>query len=124
MLCKNLESRGVSCWLYAMDATPGERTWEEIGKRRREAEKMIVLCSAQALVRDGVLKEIEEQIDEDPDKMVPVSLDNLWKERGFRVMRGNRDLKPFLLERNYADFTKSYQEALERLIKGLERRQS
>lgn len=125
-LCQDLEARGVSCWLYSMDATPGERTWSEIGQKRREAEKMVVLCSAKSLVRDGVLKEIEEQIDEDPDKMVPVSLDNRWKEPGFHVMRGNRDLKPFLLERNYADFSGAmpYDEALEQLLKGLKRKQS
>jgi len=121
----NLVAPGVSCWLYSMDATPGERTWREIGDKRRGAEKMVVLCSAQALIRDGVLKEIEEQIDEEPNKMVPVSLDNLWKESGFRIMRGNRDLKPFLLERNYADFSgeASYRETLERLLRGLERKQ-
>ena len=124
-LCKDLKARGVYCWLYSMDAVPGEKTWKEIGQRRREADKMVVLCSAQALVRDGVLKEIEEQIDEGPDKMVPVSLDELWKAHRFPVMRGDRDLKPFLLERNYADFSGAmpYDEALERLIKGLERKQ-
>jgi uncharacterized protein YjbI with pentapeptide repeats len=121
-LCKDLEARGVSCWLYDMDATPGERTWREIGRKRREAEKMVVLCSAKALVRDGALKEIEEQIDEDPDKMVPISLDDLWKEKGARVMRGDRDLKPYLLDKNYADFANlSYEEALERLLAGLKR---
>lgn len=121
-LRNDLVARGVSCWLYAADAIPGERTWREIGHKRREAAKMVVLCSAKALVRDGVLKEIEEQIDEEPDKMVPVSLDNLWKERGFRVMRGNRDLKPFLSDdRNYADFANlPYEQAVERLLKGLE----
>lgn len=125
-LYQDLKAKGVSCWLYSMDATPGERTWREIGERRREAEKMIVLCSAQSLVRNGALKEIEEQIDEDPDKMVPISLDNLWKEDGFKVMRGSRDLKPFLHERNYADFSDfaSYANSLERLLKGLERQGS
>ena len=87
---------------------------------------MIVLCSGNSLVRDGALKEIEEQVNEDPDKMVPVSCDNLWKEPGFKVMRGSRDLKPFLLDRNYADFSdaESYGKSLERLLKGLERKQS
>jgi len=122
-LCEDLEYRSVSCWLYDMDGTPGERTWGEIERKRREAEKVVVLCSAAALVRDGVLKEIEAQIDEDPDKMVPISLDDLWKESGFRVTRGSRDLKPHLLERNYADFAKSdYNEALERLLRSLRRR--
>jgi len=122
-LYEDLGARGITCWLYDMDATPGEPTWREIGEKRRGAEKTVVLCSAKALVRDGVLKEIEEQIDEDPDKLVPVSLDDLWKEEGFRVMRASRDLKPFLMERNYADFANlGYEEALDRLLAGLRRK--
>jgi len=126
-LVGDLRGKGVSCWVYDMDATPGERTWGEIGRRRREADKMVLVCSAKALVRDGVLKEIEEQIDEDPDKLVPVSLDDLWKEPGFKVIRGSRDLKPFLMERNWADFAgwesdpSRYDRALERLLAGLKR---
>ena len=75
-------------------------------------------------MRDGALKEIEEQIDEEPDKMVPVSLDDLWKEDGFKVMRGNCDLKPFLLERNYADFSDNslYHQSVERLLTALIRK--
>ena len=116
--------RGINCWMYALDSTPGERTWQEIIKNRREAEKFIVLCSAQGLIRDGVLKEIEEQMDEDQEKIIPVSLDDVWKQPGFRVMRGSRDLKPFLLDRNYADFGqgKDYEQQLRRLLRGLERK--
>ncbi len=121
-LCEHLTGKGVSCWLYEMHATPGQRTWTEIVRRRREADKVVVVCSADALVRDGVLKEIEEQVDEDPDKIVPISLDDLWKAPGFRVMRAERDLKPYLLERNHADFANlDYEDALERLLKGLRR---
>jgi hypothetical protein len=123
-LYEDLKARGVPCWLYEMDKTVGERTWRQIKEKLGEYERMVVLCSGAALVRDGVLKEIEEQIDEDPDKMVPISLEDLWKEHGFKVMRNPqaRDLKPFLLDRNYADFAnKSYEEALEELLKGLRR---
>jgi len=122
-LAKSLKARGVSCWLYALDGTPGERTWPEIIRRRREAEKMIVICSCRTLVRDGALKEIEEQIDEEPSKIVPVSLDNTWKEPGFVVKRGQRDLKPVLLDRNYADFggKTAYGKSLNRLLVGLKR---
>jgi uncharacterized protein YjbI with pentapeptide repeats len=123
-LCDDLERRGVPCWLYALDATPGERTWGEIGRKRREADKMVVICSAKALIRPGVLKEIEEQIDEDPEKMVPISRDSLWREPGFRVMRGTNDLKLFLLAKNYADFSDEshYEESLQRLLKALRRK--
>jgi hypothetical protein len=122
-LVKDLRAMGAQCWIYSLDSTPGERVWGEITQRRREAEKMIVLCSAPSLIRDGVKKEIEEQIDEEPDKMIPVSLDNLWKEEGFTVKRGQHDLKPFLKDRNYADFCNpsEYDASLDRLLKGLKK---
>ncbi len=120
----DLVARGVSCWLYDLDATPGEPTWGEIGRKRREADKMVVICSAAALVRDGALKEIEEQIDEDPEKMVPISRDGVWIQPGFRVMRATRDLGPWLRERNYADFSDEscYEESLQRLLGALRRK--
>lgn len=76
-LHNDLIKNGISCWLYKTDYTVGEKTWREICNRRREAEKFIVLCSTQALVRDGLLKELEEQVDEDVEKLVPISLDEL-----------------------------------------------
>jgi hypothetical protein len=125
-LKRDFVAKGLSCWVYSLDATPGERTWPEISQRRREAEKMIVLCSAKSLVRDGVLKEIEEQIDENPDKLVPISLDDTWKEPGFQVKRGARDLKTWLLERNYADFSDEakYKKEFDKLLKGLMKRRT
>ena len=67
-LVDDLRKFGVPCWLYSMDYTSGEWTWREITQKRREADKMIVLCSAKSLIRGDVLKEIEEQIDETPEK--------------------------------------------------------
>ena len=85
---------------------------------------MVVVCSAAALIRDGVLKEIEEQIDEEPDKMVPISRDSIWTDPGFRVMRAGRDLTPSLRDRNYADFSDEscYEESLQRVLKALRRK--
>ncbi len=122
-LARDLRAKHAPCWLYSMDSTPGQVTWQEVGLRRRQAGKMIVLCSAQSLIRDGVLKEIEEQIDEEPDKMVPVSLDTTWTQPGFRVVRGQRDLKPSILQRNYADFSDNskYPKSLGKLLKALKR---
>ena len=118
----DLLSKGVNCWMFTKDYIPGKRTWHEIGQRRREAGKFIVLCSAEGLVRDGSKKEIEEQMDDDPDKVIPISRDDLWKAPGFEVRRAGRDLKPFLLERTYADFRPGadYADAFERLLKALE----
>jgi tetratricopeptide (TPR) repeat protein len=123
-LWADLEANGVSCWLYALDATPGERLWTEIDRARRQADKMVVICSGRALIRDGVLKEIEVQMDEDPRKIVPISRDDLWGQPEFRVVRGSRDIGPFLRERNYADFSDDsrYEESLQRLLKALRRK--
>ena len=120
----DLVANDVSCWLYALDATPGERTWKEISEVRRQADKMVVICSVKALVRDGVLKEIEEQIDDDPEKMVPISRDSIWTDPGFRTMRATRDLTPWLRDRNYADFSDEscYEESLQRLLRALRRK--
>lgn len=54
---------------------------------------------------------------------MPVSLDGLRKDNSFRAMRADRDLKPYLLDKNYADFgSLPYEVALERLLRGLSRR--
>lgn len=122
-LYKDLRQRGVSAWMYKMDSLPGERTWDEIDRWRREAERVLVLCSTASLTRDGVLKELERQKDEDPDKIIPISLDSIWKRRYFTIMRGEEDLGPWLRERNYADFEseQSYLESLGKLLSALKR---
>jgi hypothetical protein len=121
-LCQDLEASGVPCWLYDMDKTVGKRTWGEIEQKLGEYERMVVLCSIDALLRDGVKKEIDKQIDKSPDKLVPVSLDNRWTQRGFKAEWGDRDLKTWLIDKNYADFAnKPYEEALAELLKGLRR---
>jgi hypothetical protein len=121
-LLEDLRKHGVSCWLYDMDATPGRHTWREISARRAEADKMLVLCSAPALVRDGVLREVEQQLDEESDKIVPVSIDDLWLEPGFSITRGNHDLKTSLTELNRVDIVRlGYEEGLLRLLNALRR---
>jgi len=120
-LKQDLEARGVGCWLYSGGAAQGDRTWTEIPNRGQDAERMVVLCSAWSLAQDVVLKEIEEQVREDQDKLIAVSLDDVWKGDAFRVVRSGRDLKPLLLERSCADFSDAsrYEGALETLLEGL-----
>lgn len=103
----DLDRYGVDCWLYALDNTLGQRSWSEISGEVRRRDRIIVICSAAGLSRDGVLKELEIAIDEDPDKIIAVSRDDDWKADDFSVRRGDSDLKPHLLERNYADMSKA-----------------
>ena len=94
-LVKNLKSKGVQSWIFSLDATPGQKLWKQLSEKRRKLDKMIVLCSAKSLVRHGVKKELEEQIDEDAEKILPISLDNIWTQEGFSIIRDGRDLKNY-----------------------------
>ena len=118
----DLLTEGVSCWMFSKDYIPGERTWNQIRRKRREAGKFIVLCSVGGLMQAGPKKEIEDQMDDDPAKIIPVSLDNRWRASGFEVRRAERDLKTDLLPLNYVDFSPGtdHPTAFEQLLRGLE----
>jgi hypothetical protein len=119
-LDEGLRSKGIETWMYEMHSTPGKRTWSEIIEKRRAYDKFLVICSAKSLSRDGVLKEIEQQVDENPKKIVPISIDHSWLKPRFVVKRGKYDLKPFLRDLNYADFTvKTFEHALDDLVMAL-----
>lgn len=70
-----------------------------------------------------MIYELEERIDEAPEKIIPISLDKTWRKPGFPIIRAGRDLGPWLRERDYADFVKEekYSASLERLLKALRR---
>jgi hypothetical protein len=71
---------------------------------------------------NGIRREIDRQLAKDPDKLVPVSLEDGWRHDNYKVDCLGTDLKPFLIDRNYADFaSKPYDKALEELLKGLRR---
>ena len=122
-LTKGLEARGVSCWLFPLDAKPGAGLEKEIEDNIRRSEKMIVICSKASLVRQGVLKELKSQINKDVDNIVPVSLDNVWTGDDFHVEWERQNLKPFLNRQIYADFSdpSGYEESLEVLLRGVMR---
>jgi hypothetical protein len=122
MLTKDLRARGVPCWLWQRDKTVGKPTWGEIEQKLDEYDRMVVVCSIKALIRDGFKKEIDKQMDKNQDKLMPVSLDGEWTQDGFKAEWASRDLKAFLVERNYADFAnKSHKEAVEELLRSLKR---
>jgi len=121
-LTEDLRGNGVSCWLWDTDKTVGEPTQQEIERKLEEYEKMVVLCSIYSLLGNGIRREIDRQLAKDATKLVPISLENGWKHKHYVVECFGRDLKPFLLDKNYADFAnKPYDEALAELLKGLRR---
>ena len=118
----DLVARGVPCWLFSLDRTPGQPLDMEVEQNIQRADKMIVVCSQKSLVREGVLNELKKQVNKSVDDIVPVSLDNRWQRDDFPVEWQGQNLKPFLTRQIYADFSESkYEEELERLLKGLQR---
>lgn len=117
----DLGKSGVSCWMYNLDGTAGARVWKEITERRRAADKILAICSIRGLLQDGIRQELEDQVNEDPSKIIVLSLDKSWSHPGNTVRRGEgQDLKQPLLDRNYADFVNlDYDAALTRLLRGL-----
>jgi len=121
-LTEDLRAKGVSCWLWETDKKVGEDTQHEIEEELERHEKVVVVCSIYSLLGNGIRREIDRQLAKDATKLVPVSLENEWKHDNYEVRCLGRDLKPFLLQKNYADFgNKSYDEALAELLKGLRR---
>jgi hypothetical protein len=116
----HLQARGVNCYMYDLDSVPGADLWKEIIAERRARDRLLLVCSKVALIRDGLLREIEQQIDDDPAKLLLVSIDKDWRSPDFKIARGTNDLKPRLLERNYVDFENlNFEQALTRLIAAL-----
>jgi len=108
--------------MYGLDSTAGERIWAEIDQMRQTNDKKLLVASVASLRRDGVLKEIEKQVDENPEKILVISRDHRWTAPRFPVSRAQRDLKPFLMDKNYVDFGKlCYPAGLRKLVKGLKR---
>ena len=123
-LYRDLEAHGVESWLYVESARAGDPIWPDIKKELDAKEKWIVFCSLGSLSREGVRREIEEMVDKDRERIVPLSLDGYWKDESFEVRSGSRNLKPFLVERTSASFSGrgSYSKGLSRLLRALSRR--
>ena len=125
-LWRDLWAKGVSCWLYVKDAAHVERGAREPGDERRDAEKMILLCSAKALMADNFLYDMVDRIEADPDSILSVSMDDRWQRDDFPALMGTPNLRIFFRGRTHTDFgdTISYEESLERLLKQLRRPES
>ena len=123
-LRNELVNRGASCWLHSVGGAPEDRTRRDVVEERRNAERIILLCSPAALAHEDFLDEIEDRIEADPDGVVPVSVRDPWMRGELKARRSGRDLRPMLSDGSYADFgdSSSYEDALERLLIGLARK--
>lgn len=119
-LYSRLKRAGVPIWFFPEDAQGGEDALAEERRARQKAEKVVVVCSADALGQSGLLREIDETGHEDPSKLIPVLLDREWLRPQFQVEREGRDLKPYLRRNVWIDFTdQSAPGAMDQLFQAL-----
>ena len=90
----DLLSKGVSCWMFTLwtprqVGQPGMR----LAKSGEKPEGSSFSARLQDSCEMGRQKEIEDQMDDDPDKIIPISRDDLWRAPGFQVQRSSTGLE-------------------------------
>ena len=119
-LFRALSKRGVQCWFFPAHAQVGQPTRAEERRGRQAAEKVLVVCSAAGLAMPGVLREVDETAQEDPARLLSVLRDSAWLDATFSVVRDGQDLKPFLWNNVWIDFsTGEFDGCCARLLNGL-----
>jgi hypothetical protein len=131
----DLTAKGISTWHYKYDMKPGELMQKQIGEAIRIKDKLLLVCSKDALSRQPVIDEIIEALIHENEggvqKLFPIRLDEyifsdeLTKMHAENVAKGV--WKPWLERvRAYwiADFTEwkdhdSYQAEFDKLAKAL-----
>ncbi len=76
-----LKSKGVKTWFFPDDAEPGAKLHRVMHDGVNEYDRVLLLCSKDALSRPGVLNEIERVLEREAkeggtDILIPVALDD------------------------------------------------
>jgi hypothetical protein len=117
----DLQRNGVETFFFASDAIPGERLHDVMRRGVNKYDRIVVICSEDALRRPGVRNEIQESFarearDGGAAYVIPVAIDDF-------VYKSNDELVRALRDRVVADFTniKKYEIAFPRLLRALRR---
>ena len=74
----DLRSKGVVCWFHPESAEPNAKTWDEIRREMKHADKILCLCSSKAFHHSGFTAEVMNQASNDRDKFMVLALDEGW----------------------------------------------
>jgi len=121
-LYADLQAKGIRTWYWHEDHAMGAKTWKEIHQKIWYYDKLMVVCSEEALARETVIKEIERALQRETREgieiLFPIRVDNY-------IFEWDHYLKAELTNRNVGDFRNwdtdngKYQKSLKRLMKGL-----
>lgn len=120
-LRNDLRRNGVETFFFASDATPGDRLHDVMRRGVNRYDRIIVIASADSLMRSGVRNEIQEAREREARDggaayLLPVAIDDA-------VFKMNDELVAVLRGRVVADFRKpeEYTQALGSLLRALSR---
>jgi hypothetical protein len=118
----NLQDKGVRCWYFLEDARWGESVWGEIDHSIKVYDKLVVICSADALQSGPVNREIERALQrEDLEHrhiLFPIRIDEYLFETWKHPRRADVLSKVVGDFRNWSD-PASYKRAFDRLLQNL-----
>jgi uncharacterized protein YjbI with pentapeptide repeats len=118
----DLVGGGVRCWLFSEDAKWGETVWGEIDRSIKIYDKLVVVCSENALQSAAVLREIERGLQrEDLEKknvLFPIRIDDYIFEEWEHERKADVVKKVVGDFRHWKDYD-AYQKSFARLLKDL-----
>ncbi len=78
---KRIKAKGVKTWFFPDDALPGEKLHRMMHDGVNKHDRVLLVCSKTALIRPGVLNEIERVLEREAkeggaDILIPIALDD------------------------------------------------
>jgi len=120
-LYSDLQVAGVCCWRWKEDARWGATLMREVDDAVRRYDKLIVICSAESLKAEGVMREIERALQrehrENREVLFPIRIDDA-------VFSWKHALQADVVRKHIGDFRDwrnpaAYNQAMDRLIQSL-----
>lgn len=117
-----LKQRGVTTWFFPEDSIPGDKLHRIMSDGVNNYDRVLLVCSENSLVRNGVLNEIERLLERESseagsDIMIPITLDDYV----FKSWQPQRDdIKRQVLSRNIIKIHEdNIDESIEKITKAL-----
>ena len=109
-LRRDLIGENVSCWHYRYDAAGGDYFREQIKTAIRSHDKLIIVCSRRSLLREEVIEEIIEAIQEEratgTQKLFPIRLDEFVFSR--KIDQAYKELPPRQRREDWLPYLRTY----------------
>lgn len=111
-LATDLKNQELGVWFDKWEIKVGDSLIEKIGHAIRQKDYLIVILSPHSVASEWVKKELNEAMQREiAEKRVVV----------LPVLYWTCELPPFLRDKKYADFTKSYEQGFNELVEGIRR---